>query len=65
MAKKEFAVGEEFQCGLIKLKIIKAKYWCEGCYFRDKKCLKLGDIIGPCGQDRKDKTDVIFVKVEK
>lgn len=67
MAKKEFKVGEIFQCGLVKLKCIKSDSVCEGCYLNDffyngEECRAF---VGDCTQDREDKTYVIFVKVEE
>lgn len=65
MEKKEFKVGEVFQCGLIKLKCVHAKKegCCDSCYFKYRQCSD--DIVGLCSSySRKDKTDVIFIKVE-
>lgn len=70
MAKKEFKVGETFQCGLVKLRVEKARCvasWCDGCFFHFR-CLKVTvrTIAGPCTRThREDKTDVVFVKVEE
>lgn len=70
MAKKEFKVGEVFQCGLIKLKVEKVRSiagCCDGCFFHFC-CLKetVRTIAGPCARThREDKTDVVFVKVEE
>lgn len=62
MEKKEFAVGEEFQCGLIKLRVEKGGKNCNKCYLRGS-CKY--SITGPCSAEiREDKTDVIFVEVE-
>lgn len=69
MTKKEFKVGEVFQCGLIKLKVEKVRCiasWCDGCFFHFR-CFKqiVRTIAGPCIRtDREDKTDVVFKKVE-
>lgn len=72
MAKKEFEIGEIFQLGLVKLKVEKtdAKLCeqCENCYLYEdiENCRQLLNIIGSCeAKNRKDKTDVIFVKVEE
>lgn len=68
MAKKEFKIGEVFQCGLIKLKCEGRHYGaCANCYFRYKDdCSDVFDLVGSCyASDREDKTDVIFVKVEE
>lgn len=69
MKKKEFKIGETFQCGLIKLKVEKARSiasWCDGCFFHFR-CFKeiVPAITGPCARTkREDKNDVVFVKVE-
>lgn len=71
--KKEFAIGETFQYGLVKLKCVKApcKYQSDNCYqcalYYDWEDVCLGqEFIGECGRrEREDKTDVIFVKVEE
>lgn len=68
MAKKEFKIGETFQCGLIKLKCEKGICEsCANCNFRYKDdCSVFFDFTGSCNaSDREDKTDVIFVKVEE
>lgn len=62
MEKKEFKVGEVFQCGLIKLKCVKGGITCNKCYFNG---ICIHEIVGPChSEGRKDKTSVIFVKVD-
>lgn len=67
MAKKEFKVGEVFQCGLVKLKCVKENHGCRGCLL-DEECDCYGQlrtIVGECsGITREDKTNVIFIKVE-
>lgn len=69
MPNKEFKVGETFQCGLVKLKCVKSKFTCDGCYFLGSSldCAIINKIItGSCIKpEREDKTDVIFVKVEE
>lgn len=69
MAKKEFNVGETFQCGLVKLKVVKQKKigTCTGCDLLGLEyCTAVQEFIGSCYHaDRQDKTDVIFVKVEE
>ena len=67
--KTEFKIGEEFQFGLIKLKCMKEQGNddpCQGCYFNDNfEPLCHSDIVGDCCKlDRKDKTGVIFVRVD-
>ena len=66
--KKEFKVGEVFQCGLVKLRCEKGYCCsCDKCYFKDKgNCHEFFDFSGSCyASEREDKTDVIFVKVEE
>lgn len=70
MEKKEFAVGEEFQFGLKRLRVEKdtKETPCMGCVFCSPTFL-CGDIvknfIGQCmGCARTDKTSVIFVEVK-
>lgn len=68
MEKKEFKVGEVFQCGLVKLIVkngIKSK--CNGCVFCEKEnCNSIRFLVGDCdSRFREDKTDVIFKKVEE
>ncbi len=69
MAKKEFKVGETFQCGLVKLKVVKAEKvgTCTGCDLHGLEyCTAVQEFIGSCYRaDREDKNDVIFVKVEE
>lgn len=66
MPKKEFKIGEVFQCGLVKLKCVEAKRekYCTGCFFEaNEDCASR--IVGNCSFScREDNTDVIFVKVE-
>ena len=68
MAKTQYQVSEVFQCGLVKLKCIKAEgAICEGCYL-DEICefySQCNALIGYCDASREDKTDVIFVKVKE
>lgn len=65
MVKKEFKVGETFQCGLIKLKCIEytgSRYCCDECFI-GWGCRR--EIFGSCSKEvREDKTDVIFVRVD-
>lgn len=62
MAKKEFKIGEVFQCGLVKLKCVKSGRTCHGCYFA-RGCRN--EIKGYCAAEtREDGNCVIFVKVE-
>ena len=70
MKKKEFAVGEVFQFGLKKLKVVelKERYY-DACVLaemcQDVSPLCIVDFIGECRfRDRADKKNVIFVEVE-
>lgn len=69
MSKTEFKIGEVFQCGLVKLRCVKATNLCDGCVFYNgdpltKDCSYIA--LGNCGSCyRKDKTNVIFKKVEE
>lgn len=66
--KKEFKVGEVFQCGIVRLRCEKSGLGCDGCYFlcfRDCEVINKR-ITGSCiRSEREDKQDVIFVKVEE
>lgn len=67
MAKKEFQIGEVFQCGLVKLICRKATNGCSGCiFFKENDHNDCSHIaLGNCGAYyREDKTGIIFVKVE-
>lgn len=67
MAKKEFKIGEEFQCGHVKLRVEKSTI-CQGCFFNNPMCNCAGNsyFIDSCiSHQREDKTDVIFVEVEE
>ena len=62
--KKEFAIGEEFRFGLVKLKCVIApeKADCSGCVMGDID-VNCSLFLGNCEEkDRSDKTDVIFIK---
>lgn len=70
MEKKEFAVGEEFQVGLLRMKCIAQKAdkkgECEGCFFFiSNNCIDINlNIAGVCSmKEREDLQDVIFVKL--
>lgn len=69
MEKKEFAIGEEFQMGLTRLRVEKDSKTtpCKGCIFdsSDITCENVEDFVGRClGCNRSDRTDVIFVEVK-
>lgn len=68
MEKKEFAVGEVFQCGLIKLKCIESE-GCNGCYLEHIcariSSIRIRHIVGKCSCSRSDNKSVIFKKVEE
>lgn len=65
--EQEYAIGEEFQFGLKRLRCVKEEGMpCKGCYFDDKNCAKVAEEIGACHNlYRTDITDVIFVEVEQ
>ena len=66
MPQKEYKIGEEFQCGLVRLKCV-ANRGCKDCYFNgiDYCYFVVKRIVGCCNSnDRKDKTDVAFIKVQ-
>lgn len=69
MPKKELKLGETFQHENINLRVEKAKHCCIGCYFWENRINCSGAVIdkitGDCSVGRKDKTSVIFVKVEE
>lgn len=69
--KTEFALNEEFQYGLKRLKCVKSKnlysdYRCVGCFFEeDETCSLVSECVGNCSSSlRSDGNDVIFVEVE-
>ena len=71
MSKKEFQVGESFQCGFITLKcelnpLSGTKQPCQKCYFSKLSCCYVEDMIGECEAElRKDGKDVHFVKCKR
>lgn len=72
--KTEFALNEEFQYGLKRLKCVKSKNLgtecsddrCVGCFFFEcGGCYSSSDIVGECFSSKRiDGNDVIFVEVE-
>lgn len=72
--KTEFALNEEFQCGLKRLKCVKSKTpvieysddRCVGCFFFEcGSCYSSSGIAGECfSSERIYGNDVIFVEVE-
>lgn len=67
--KKEFAVGEVFQCGLVKL-VVKEQEdvlgGCEDCIFFKQGCMCTDTILGPCEAEfREDRKEVKFIVVEE
>lgn len=71
MAKKEFKVGETFQCGVVKLKVVQAdidsRDDCKKCFFREmcKGTFDIKVIVGNCcSYLRQDNNNVYFEKVE-
>lgn len=68
MTENEFKIGEVFQFGFIKLQCVRANYKCEGCYLDSTDICScfISTCIGNCkSHKRKDKINVIFVRVEK
>lgn len=69
--KTEFQIGEEFQCGLVRLKCIAQREDlgtdCTGCILDGINCCaKIDILMGRCADyERTDKRNVIFVKVEE
>lgn len=68
MAKKEFKVGEVFQCGLLKLKVVESPNppSCTGCDLDViADCYgQLSSLVGLC-RKRKDNKNVIFRIMEE
>lgn len=71
MAKKEFKIGEVFQFGFVKLRVEmydeNSLFPCGECFFSGSCCInRIEKAIGSCEwENREDKTNVIFVKVEE
>lgn len=72
MAKTEFEINEVFQLGLTKVKCVKQQahypFLCLGCCINSNNCPSFdgNDFVGHCAADkRKDKTNVIFIRVEE
>ena len=70
MSKKEFKIGETFQLGFFKIKVVEQDdgELCEGCFINEVKgtCGDYKDLVGSCLKNmREDKTDVVFLKVEE
>lgn len=66
--KKEFAIGEIFQCGLIKL-VVKEQEdvlgGCEDCIFFKQGGVCTETILGPCdAEHREDRKEVKFIIVD-
>lgn len=66
--KTEFNIGETFKFGLVTLKCVQNDNHesCDGCYlYKVDACAYNNEYVGPCvASRRKDKENVIFVKVE-
>lgn len=69
--KTEFAVGEEFECGLKTLRCMaidanSPEKTCKGCVFYvDMACTDYLDFTGYCSEEyRSDGTEVIFIEVK-
>lgn len=68
MEKKEFKIGETFNCGLVKLRVVKEDVnSCLKCFFNGTfLCGNMNQLIGSCyDNEREDKQSVVFVKVEE
>lgn len=62
--KEEFAVGEEFGFGLVRLRCeLGVNDMCDGCFFDDKN-YSCGLVGSCCSETRSDGTDIIFVEVK-
>lgn len=67
MDKKEFKVGEKFQCGLVTLECQENKIsYCDGCFFEYQDCRgNLSEYVGYCcSGDRTDYKNVIFKQIK-
>lgn len=68
MGKKEFKIGEVFQCGLVKLKVEPARNFCSHC-FLNNVCDDIDhcrELVGECLEEfREDNTSVIFIKINE
>lgn len=66
MKKKEFAVGEVFQLGLKKLKVVEDDKRCAVCYLYELRIRGCSSLVGSCWRkERTDKKNVAFVEVEE
>lgn len=69
MKKKEFKIGEEFQLGLKRLRVLEG-YTCEYCFF-NRYCGYIDytytdNTVGGCEPyEREDKRSVIFKEIEE
>ena len=63
MKKKEFAVGETFQFGRVRLKAIEGNC-CAKCFLCRHEVADCSPLVGRCNAlERTDKKEVIFVEV--
>lgn len=62
----ERKIGETFEFEGHKLKVVdKDSYGCDGCFFLNRECSLIKDVIGLCsGEYRTDKKRVIFVEAK-
>lgn len=68
MKKKEYSIGDTFQLGFVKLRVVKDdKNSCLKCFFnRTLLCGNVRQMVGSCfDNEREDGTNVIFVEVEE
>lgn len=67
--KEEFAIGEIFQCGLVKLVVKEQENrlgGCENCFFAENDTVCPDVILGPCEAEfREDRKEVKFIVVEE
>jgi hypothetical protein len=72
MGKKEYAIGERFECGLIgTIETVAGNDDCDGCIFHHLSTYDCSDgivrvMVGQCcGNYREDGKEVMFKKVEQ
>ncbi len=65
--KEEFAIGEEFQLGLKRVKVCnREEMTCEGCVFENIECDNFYPLTGECSSEyRSDGKSVIFEEVKQ
>lgn len=68
MEKREYKIGETFQCGITTLKCVKEinNRGCNGCFFEElcTRACSISRLVGNCScGEREDEEDVIFIEV--